>query len=111
MLADGAQHDHADTVVLVEQLEGATQLVALRHGHHVERRAIEDHVGALARFVDFDAEAVERFQAGVLEHDRCIHAAVPCERRALFSGWYSPATSRRRKSLPTGDFGMASTNT
>src|SRR4029077_2576497 len=27
------------------------------------------------------------------------------------STWYSPATSSRRSSLPTGDFGMVSTNT
>src|SRR5690242_18780369 len=106
MLAGRAQHDHAHPRILVEKLEGEPELIALRHRHHVERRPVEDHVGALVRLVDLDAEAVGRFQAKVLEDDSRTHAAVPCERGALFSGWYSPATSRRRKSLPTGDFGI-----
>ncbi len=45
------------------------------------------------------------------------HIAVPCWTAAvvtaawLRSGSYSPAMSMRRKSLPTGDFGIASTKT
>jgi hypothetical protein len=110
-VAGRAQHDHPHAGVLVEQLEGKAELLALRHRHHVERRAVEDYVRALVRLVDLDAKAVGRFQAEVLEDDNRTHAAVPCERGAFFSVWYSPATSRRRKSLPTGDFGIASTNT
>src|SRR6185436_14568179 len=111
MLADGAQNDDAHPRVLVEMLEHHPQLVALRHRHHVERRPVEDDVGALARFVDLDAEAVERGEAGVIEDDGA-HAAVPCERGGAFrSSSYSPATSSRRNSLPTGDFGMVSTKT
>ena len=152
MLAHGAQHDDAHARVLVEALEHQAELVALRHRHHVERRPVEDDVGALARLVDLDAEAVERGEAGVGEghwghvvvpdrdpvmagldpaihalrhviervspaktgHDVAARASAPARflrREGCRSGSYSPATSRRRSSLPTGDFGMASTNT
>ena len=67
MLADCAQHDHAHRRIFIERLEHEAQLVALRHGDDVERRAIEDHVGALARGVDLDAKAVERRQARIGE--------------------------------------------
>ena len=107
----GAQHDDADAGVLVEALEHQPKLVALRHRHDVERRPVEDDVGALARLVDLDAEAVERGEAGIVEDGGGAHAAVPCERGAVRSGSYSPATSSRRNSLPTGDFGMVSTKT
>ncbi|MNJ78471.1 hypothetical protein D3C77_762340 [compost metagenome] len=44
----------------VERFEGLAQLVALAHGDDVQRRAVEDDVGALAGRVDLDPEAVER---------------------------------------------------
>ena len=106
MLADRAHHDDAHARILVERLEHEAKLVALRHRHDVERRPVEDHVGALARRVDLDAEAVERREARIGESR--VHAAVS-SRFASIS--YSPATSLRRNSLPTGDFGIASTNT
>ena len=59
MLADRAQHDDAHARILVERLEHEAKLVALRHRDDVERRPVEDDVGALARGVDLDAEAVE----------------------------------------------------
>jgi hypothetical protein len=67
MLADRPQHDDAHARILVEILEHHPQLVALRHRHHVERRPVENDVGALARFVDLDAKAVQRGKAGVGE--------------------------------------------
>jgi hypothetical protein len=67
MLAGGAQHDDAHARILVEGLEHQPELVALRHRHDVERRPVEDHVGALARRIDLDAEAVERGEPRVGE--------------------------------------------
>src|ERR1044072_5668756 len=100
-----AEHDHAHPCILVERLEHETKLVALRHRHDVEGRPVEDHVGALARFVDLDAEPVECRKARIDEGHRS-HAAVPrCG--GICSTSYSPATSLRRNSLPTGGFGMA----
>ena len=64
---DRAQHDDAHACVLVERLEHQPQLVALRHRDDVERRPVEDDVGALARRVDLDAEAVERREARIGE--------------------------------------------
>ena len=61
--------------VVVEALEHQPELVALRHRHHVERRPVEDDVGALARFVDLDAEAVERGEAGVVEDGGGAHVS------------------------------------
>ena len=48
-------------------LEHQPKLVALRHRDDVERRPVEDDVGALARGIDLDAEAVERGEAGIVE--------------------------------------------
>src|SRR5262249_9895992 len=107
-LAHGAQHDDAHARVLVERLEHEAQLVALRHCDDVERRPVEHDVGALVRGVDLDAETVERGQARIGECIGFTHAAVPCP---SFSGSYSPATSLRRSSLPTGDFGISPTKT
>ena len=59
MLADGAQHDDPHAGVLIQAFEHQAKLVALLHRHHVERWPVEDDVGALAGFVDLDAEAVE----------------------------------------------------
>ncbi len=58
MLADGAQHDHPHARVLVDRFERQPQLVTLRHFDDVERRPVEDHVGALALGIDLDAKAV-----------------------------------------------------
>ena len=98
-------------VVLVERLEHQAKLVALRHRDDVERRPVEDDVGALARRVDLDAEAVERGEAGIGEGRRWLMQRFLVGAAAFCSGSYSPATSMRRSSLPTGDFGIASTNT
>ena len=59
MLARGAQHDHAHARILIERLEHQAELIALAHFDHVERRPVEHHIGALARRIDLDAEAVE----------------------------------------------------
>ena len=75
MLADGAQYDHPHPFILLQRLEQEPQLVALRHGNDVEGRAVQDHVGALARGIDVHAEAVERGKARVGESR--THRAVP----------------------------------
>ena len=49
MLADGAQHDDAHARIVVERLEDETKLIALSHFDDVERRPVEDNVGAFAR--------------------------------------------------------------
>ena len=54
-----AQHDDSYLRVAVQGLEHRAKLVALAHGHDVERRAVEHHVRTLAGVVDLDAEAVE----------------------------------------------------
>lgn len=64
MFANGAQHDHAHAGTRVQSLEHQTQLIALRHDDEVERRPIEDDVGAFFRAVDFYAEAVQRVSQG-----------------------------------------------
>ena len=46
-------------VVRVERLERDAQLLAREHADDVERRPVEDDVGAFARRVDLDTEAVE----------------------------------------------------
>ena len=101
MFADRAQHDHAHALVLVQRLEHQAELVALRHFDDVERRPVEDDVGALLGDVEFDLEAVERRETRIVE-DHFAHAVVPVG--ASISN--SPATSLRRRSLPTGDFGI-----
>ena len=53
------QYDDADPRVGVERLEHGTQLLALGHCDDIERRAVEDHIGALPRGIDLEAEAVE----------------------------------------------------
>src|SRR6185312_13189795 len=109
VFANRAQHDHAHALVLVQSLEYQSHLIALRHLDHIERRTIEDDVGALLLGVHFHLEAVERGEARIGKCHRG-HAAVPswCELLA-FSDSYSPATSLRRNSLPTGDLGMSLT--
>jgi len=109
MLANSAKHDHADAFVLVERFEHEPQLIALGHFDHVERRAMKDDIRALLPGVQFNREAVECREARIVESQRS-HAAVPCE-RALSSTSNSPATSLRRRSFPTGDFGISVTNT
>ena len=66
MLADRAQHDHAHALVLVQRLEHQAELIALRHFDDVERRPVEDDVGALLGDVQFDLEAVERRQTRIV---------------------------------------------
>ena len=85
MLADRAQHDDAHARVLVERLEHQAKLVALRHRDDVERRPVEDDVGALARRVDLDAEAVERGEARIgKRHGLRTHALTSL--LSVFSG-------------------------
>src|SRR5580693_296572 len=98
MLAGRPQHDDAHARILVERLEDETKLIALPHFDDVERRPVENDVGAFARRIDLDAKAVEGLQARV---GKFAHAAVPLRGETVS---YSPATSLRRSSLPTGDF-------
>ena len=104
--------------ILVQRLEDQPQLIALRHRNDVVGRPVEDDVGALMRLVDFDLETVELAEPGIGEIRRvrtCSFLSVdivrPRLRAARVRAAYSPATSRRRSSFPTGDFGMASTKT
>src|SRR5262245_19727342 len=105
MLADRAQHDHAHALVEVERLEGGAELVALPHGDDVERRAVEDDVGALLALVDLDAEAVEIVEEVRGRPQRAgRHWAVSIEldeRGCSCSRSYCPLTRRRLKILPT----------
>src|SRR5580693_2324815 len=111
MFAHGSQHDHAHARVFVQRLEYHAELIALPHLDDVKRRPVEHHVGALARGVDFDAKAVELLVLQTRIGQRA-HAAVPCWRVGeAGSAVYSPATSLRRRSFPTGDFGISLTNT
>src|SRR5277367_1347984 len=113
IFADGAQHDHAHAVVLVKRLEDEPQLIALSHFDNIERRPVQHDIGALARGIDLDAETVELLQTQI---GKPSHAVVPCWRDGAIadgedSTVYSPATSLRRRSLPTGDFGISATKT
>src|SRR5262249_1690763 len=110
MLALGAQHDDAHTRVRIQRFEGKPELVALRHRDHVKRRPVENDVAALLRLVDLDVKAVERRHPRIAQGPHG-HAAVPWLDGGARSASYSPATSRRRSNLPTGDFGICSTNT
>src|SRR5262249_42504156 len=112
MLADGAQHDDAHALIGVQRLERGAHLVALRHRDDVERRPVEGDVGAPALRGGLDPEAVQLGEAGRREGLRA-HAAFSCPGPApgSRSASYSPATSLRRSSLPTGDLGSAATNT
>ena len=101
MLAGGPQHDDADARIGVERLEHGAQLLALGHRDDVERRPVEDHIGALPLGIDLEAEAVETI--GERRQQR--------RGSLIYSLRYSPATSSRRKILPTGDFGISATNT
>ena len=73
VLADGTQHDDADARVVVDRFEHQAQLVALRHLDDVERRPIENHVGALAFGIDFDAKPVKPRQPRVGESHSSAH--------------------------------------
>src|SRR5580700_5630239 len=105
MLAGRPQHDHAHACIFVERFEDQTKLVALPHFDDIERRAVENNVGAFAGRIDLDAKAVEGLQTRV---GKFTHAAVPLRGETVS---YSPATSLRRRSLPTGDFGISVTKT
>src|SRR5271168_741068 len=109
MLARRAQHDDAHARILVERLENQAKLIALSHFDDVQGRPVEHHIGAFARRIDLDAKAVELLQTRI---GKWAHAAVPCWRElAAGAASYSPATSLRRSSLPTGDFGISVTKT
>src|ERR1700730_17486095 len=62
VLADGAQHDDAHASILVERFEDEAKLIALSHFDDVERRPVENNVGAFAGRIDLDAKAVQRLQ-------------------------------------------------
>jgi hypothetical protein len=59
MLALRAQHDDPDAPIGIERLEGGAQLLAFGHCDDVERRPVENNVGALAGGIDLDPETVE----------------------------------------------------
>ncbi len=65
MLAHRAQHDDAHAGILVERLEHQAKLIALAHLDDIERRPVEHDVGAFARRIDLDAEAVELLQTRI----------------------------------------------
>jgi len=73
-LAGRAQNDDAHAGILVERFEDKTNLIALPHFDDVERRPVENDVGAFAGRVDLDAKAVEGLQARI---GKFTHAAVP----------------------------------
>src|SRR5580704_8558782 len=103
MPAGRPQHDHAHAGILVERFEDQAKLIALPHLDDVERRPVENDVGAFAGRIDLDPKAVEGLQTRV---GKFTHAAVPLRGETVS---YSPATSLRRSSLPTGDFGISVT--
>src|SRR5262249_54792566 len=119
MFPRGTQHNDANAPILVQCLEHEAELIALRHGDNIEGRAIEDDVGTLACGIGLDTKCIERSEAGIAGGG--VHVTWPPpfppaqagEGREgdMRSGSYSPAISLRRRSLPTGDFGIASTNT
>jgi hypothetical protein len=109
MLPGCPQYDDANARIIVQSFEHEPELIALRHRYDVEWRPVEDDVGAFARRVDLDAKAVKRRKARIIEGG--AHVGPSLASASPRSGSYSPATSLRRRSLPTGDFGTASTNT
>jgi len=68
----------------------------------VAAEPVEDHIGALPLGIRLQAEAVETLGGA---------SAPAAADRSCYSLRNSPATSRRRKILPTGDFGISATNT
>ena len=74
MLANRAQHDDTYPRIFVKRFEHEAQLVALRHLDDVERRPVENHVGALALGIDIDAKAVELCEACVGKRHGSAHA-------------------------------------
>jgi hypothetical protein len=74
VLADGAQHDDTHARILVERFEDQAKLIALPHFDDIERRPVENNVGAFAGRIDLDAKAVKGVQTRV---GKFTHAAVP----------------------------------
>src|SRR5579875_215366 len=106
-----ADDDRADTRVTIELGENRRKLLTLGHRDHVERRPIENDVGALARRVNLDAKAVEALQLvrnRALDFARHSDAPLRCHSRSLnhspvryspstwpsSTGWSAPAPSR-----------------
>src|SRR5262245_46925909 len=112
MFPDRTQDNHAHAVIFIECLEHHPQLIALRHFDDVERRAVENDVGAFLLGIHFHAETVELRQARVGKCERG-HVAVPSlsDLTPAFSGPYSPATGLRRNGSPTGDLAMSAPKT
>ena len=108
VLALGPEHHDTHLRVPVELLEHEAELVALGHPHDVEGRAVEHHVRPLALGVDLHPEAVEPLddaRDGAPEdslHVVVLPFVTLAMRSAQSSASYSPATSRRRRILPTG---------
>src|SRR5262249_18548049 len=113
MPTQGSQHDHPYALIFVQRFEYEAQLIALGHFDDIERRPVEDDGGSLPGRVNLDAEAMERGKARVGERQQPAHTCDPfwVVSGGACSASYSPATSLRRSSLPTGDLGTASTNT
>src|SRR5260370_37670757 len=59
MRALGAQDDDPAAPLRIERLEGRAQLLAFGHRDDVQRRPVENNVGALACGIDLDPETVE----------------------------------------------------
>ena len=112
--------DDTHAVIFIECLEDEAELIAGSHRDHVVGRPCEDDVRALAGFIELDMEAVELGKARIgeghcLGHRSIFHLGVfLCTYAVVVSAGstsYSPATSRRRRSFPTGDFGISRTKT
>jgi len=75
VLADRAQHDDTNAGILIQGLEHEPQLVTLRHGDGVERRPVENDIGALALRGNLDTETVKVLQSRIRErgtHDQAF---------------------------------------
>ena len=75
--ADRAQDDHPHARVRVHGLEHKANLFALTHLNHVERRPVENDVGALAATIDFDPEPVQVREPRIGKHARLVHPVIP----------------------------------
>ena len=120
MLAFARDHDDAHAIIGIESLEDKAQLIACAHRDDVVGRSREDDVGAFIARIELHVEAVEFSEARIGEgkgfgHVSVFHVSffpwIHAGVVSVGSASYSPATSRRRRSFPTGDFGISRTKT
>jgi hypothetical protein len=117
VFAVGAHDDHPHALVFIQRFECGAQLVAGMHRNDVQRRPMQDDVGALTCGIDLDREAIELLKQRLAAMGQVSHFVYSlvvwtvCATGSRSSSSYSPADSLRRRILPTGDFGISSTNT